>query len=583
MAYPQYNDKEFNKKITKANEKYRIEKELIYKPLRELCKPPNKFALQKPQKFVSNYIHPNTPYKGLLVYHNIGSGKTCTAIRICEHFKTKLRVLFILPASLESNLRDELRTMCADNNYITKNEYKLYNLETASDDKRLQIIEKSDERIDKYYNILSYDKFTDLIKSRNFSFANTLLVIDEVQNLISETGLRYNLLRKKIDNTCNKNTRIVLLSGTPIFDKPSELALVMNLLPLPTKIDEGNDFNNKYITYSETKQNIPLFTIKERAELIKKLTGFVSYYKGMPSKSFPSHHVHIVKCTMEKFQYASYKKVMTGEVKKAKKYQDSIFNLPKTFFIGGRMISNVAYPNQKYQEAGFTSWKGNALTSSNLKKYSIKFYKIMKKLSTTKGKCFVYSNFRKYGGIEAFVAVLEANGWINFDNKNPSQHHKGIFAIWSGNETYNYKQRVKYYFNQKNHPLRLIVGSPSIKEGVTLKRVEQVHILEPYWNHSRLLQILGRAVRYCSHSDMPKQLQHVDVFLYIAVRPKETKYTHKEHILDQMSVDRYILYLAQSKQHIIQQFEQLLQESSVDCELNYFLSREQNNTFRCSK
>ena len=96
-----------------------------------------------------------------------------------------------------------------------------------------------------------------------------------------------------------------------------------------------------------------------------------------------------------------------------------------------------------------------------------------------------------------------------------------------------------------------------------------------------MLQILGRAVRYCSHSDLPKHLQHVNVYLYVAVRPKETKYTHKEHILDKMSIDRYILYLAQSKQHIIQQFEQLMQETAIDCQLNYFLSQEENKSFTC--
>ena len=41
-------------------------------------------------------------------------------------------------------------------------------------------------------------------------------------------------------------------------------------------------------------------------------------------------------------------------------------------------------------------------------------------------------------------------------------------------------------------------------EGISLTGVRQVHIMEPYWNVSRLDQVIGRAVRYCSHKDVIK-------------------------------------------------------------------------------
>ena len=68
------------------------------------------------------------------------------------------------------------------------------------------------------------------------------------------------------------------------------------------------------------------------------------------------------------------------------------------------------------------------------------------------------------------------------------------------------KEEIKYMYNKKENTngdiIKIMLGSPSIKEGVSLLRTEQVHIMEPYWNISRMLQIIGRAIRFCSHKDV---------------------------------------------------------------------------------
>ena len=83
---------------------------------------PEKYELQLPQQFVSQYINPDTPYKGVLVYHRIGAGKTCTAIRIGEEWKGKKKIIVVLPASLKGNFRSELRSQCANDDYLTNKE-----------------------------------------------------------------------------------------------------------------------------------------------------------------------------------------------------------------------------------------------------------------------------------------------------------------------------------------------------------------------------------------------------------------------------------------------------------------------------
>ena len=48
-------------------------------------------------------MNTDTPYKGLLLFHQIGAGKTCAAISIAENFKRTKNVLVVTPASLMAN------------------------------------------------------------------------------------------------------------------------------------------------------------------------------------------------------------------------------------------------------------------------------------------------------------------------------------------------------------------------------------------------------------------------------------------------------------------------------------------------
>merc|ERR1711924_329661 len=89
--------------------------------------------------------------------------------------------------------------------------------------------EKSNKKIDKYYKIYSYHKFVMMATKKQFNLKNTLLIVDEIQNMISESGTFYTILLKTINNA-PKDLRVVLLSATPMFDKPIEIALTLNLL-----------------------------------------------------------------------------------------------------------------------------------------------------------------------------------------------------------------------------------------------------------------------------------------------------------------------------------------------------------------
>jgi superfamily II DNA or RNA helicase len=537
--------------------------------MKKICKP-KKFKLQPSQKFIGELFKYRNGPKNILIYHKIGAGKTCTAIVLAEKFKKKKKIMVVLPAALIGNFRNELRSQCPGDEYISdKNRKKLVNLDPNSDTFK-KIIKKSDLKINKYYTIFSYHKFISLCKDCKIKLKNHILIIDEIQNMISESGTFYSNLKKQIDSI-GKTTRVVLLSATPMFDKPVEIALTLNLLRPEKELPIGFNFNKKFLQIKKRKDGI--YYKSKNLELFKSMIkGLVSYYRGAPEQAFPDEIFKVVRCKMLPFQWASYLASLSSDEKYfrgAFKNVDML-NLPNNFFLGPRMVSNVSFPNKSYGMKGYKSLNKKNMQIQNISQYSIKFYKIYKKINNSEGPVFVYSNFKEIGGLKSFVKFLESHGYKNY--KTYGQGEKR-FSLWSGDEKHIFKEEIKFVFNKyennKGKLIKIMLGSPSIKEGVSLLRVSQVHILEPYWNLSRMKQIIGRAIRFCSHKDLPKRRNFVDIYLYLATHPGKK------------TIDQYIWNLAKKKNKLINSFEIALKEMAIDCELFYERNVDEENELNC--
>jgi superfamily II DNA or RNA helicase len=560
--YPSIKDNDFNNEINNKYKKYVIPNN---KPsFNNICYP-TEYKLQVQQQFLSKYINPDSPYKGVLVFHRIGAGKTCTAVNIAEQWKSKRKIIVVTPASLVGNFRDELRSPCAKNTYLSNSERtKLSKLHPGSDEYK-QIIDISDKRINKFYNIYSYNKFVELAEEKAISLNNAILIIDEIQNMVSESGKYYNVLYNTI-HEAPSNLRVVLLSATPMFDKPVEIALTMNLLRIPFEFPEGREFEKMFIKTLQNKKNQKTYQIAKNLDKFKEMIrGYVSYYRGAPEIAFPEAKINYVKCEMSDFQYRSYLTVLKNEEKsnnmplsriRAFQYGD-VEKLPNNFFIGTRLISNVSFPNRGINEDGFRSFKGKNLDWDNLKKFSIKFYKILKAVGRSTGPVFIYSNFKEYGGLKSLVAVLEHHGYLNYSKYGEG---KKRFALWTGDEKQEVREEAKAVFNQAGNvngsKIRIFLGSSATKEGLSFKNVKQIHILEPYWNQARMSQIIGRGVRYCSHKQLEPEDRNVKVYIYLAVR---------DEILE--TVDQHIAKMAERKDKLIQEFELAMKNIAVDCAL----------------
>jgi len=78
---------------------------VFYESLKDLKK---ESSLKIYQVLVQQYLSLDTPYRGLLVYHGLGTGKTATAISLAEGLNGQMRINTLLPASLETNFIGEI-------------------------------------------------------------------------------------------------------------------------------------------------------------------------------------------------------------------------------------------------------------------------------------------------------------------------------------------------------------------------------------------------------------------------------------------------------------------------------------------
>ena len=106
-------------------------------------------------------------------------------------------------------------------------------------------------------------------------------------------------------------------------------------------------------------------------------------------------------------------------------------------------------------------------------------------------------------------------------------------------------------------------------EGISLKCVRGVHIYEPYWNMVRLEQVKGRAIRICSHADLPYEERTVDIYTYVTIFSKDQ--TPDQTILKtdgSQTSDQNVLIVSQKKEEVNKKLIKVLKESAVDCILN---------------
>tara|TARA_Y100001970_G_C14224069_1_gene854479 strand:- start:677 stop:2935 length:2259 start_codon:yes stop_codon:yes gene_type:complete len=235
------------------------------------------------------------------------------------------------------------------------------------------------------------------------------------------------------------------------------------------------------------------------------------------------------------------------------------------------------------------------LSPESLANYSPKFLTMLNNIveNSNKGIHLIYSQFKTLEGIGIFKLVLKQNGFAEFKLKKSGNGEysfniesedigKPMFASYSGDETPEEREIIKNVLNSNwkvvpatiiseikriapnnfnGEIIKVLMITSSGAEGISLRNVRYVHITEPYWHPVRIQQVIGRARRICSHSDLPKELQTVEVFLYLM------KFSEKQ--LQNLSIDLKLNDVSKKdKKRVLTSDEFLFEISSIKEELN---------------
>lgn len=612
--YPKQNSTSF---ITEMNEK------LMKYTIPEGSKQANKFKgkgtleLFSYQKLIEEYLSPKSPYRGLLIYAGLGSGKTITAINTANNMKRDVVVL--LPKSLRQNFINEIITYLPE--YNRPDNYESMTL------KEKQKVDKGlEKRISKQYSFVSSNSGVSAQKlqevgdmttvhdaalgnfiKKNRSLDNKLLIIDEVHNLlvnmIDPTAKNGTKILNMIMNA--KNLRLICLSGSPVVSDPFELAILFNILRGYIRVPNSKEL---YTAFPQNYDDFKRFFVDEKKNSIKnshifqeRIVGLVSYYNTMRNSDdrelLPFRHKPIViQVPMSDYQwnlYVKFRKKEQDEERKNKyskeQFVKNINKKPKrvtntTFRVRTRQISDFALPpgiekpKRKGEKEGvimaaikkilYDKITKKDLTT-DLKKYSTKMLKIYNTLTKNEGNAFVYSEFVSLEGVGVFSRILEEHNWNNY-NKTKKTGPK-TFGVFSGETSDAMRTEILQIYNQKSNchgkHMRVILATATAAEGINLKNTRQVHIMEPYWHANRIEQIIGRAVRNNSHSDLPKQEREVESFLYLSVPPKGVNI---ETILNEkLTTDQNIFHRAMKRKKLLDTFLKAIREIAIDCQANY--------------
>jgi hypothetical protein len=252
------------------------------------------FKLLIHQKVVRDYLNLHTPYRGLLLFHGLGSGKTCSSIAIAEGMKSTKRVIVMTPASLQRNYIEEIKK-CGDvlfkreqhwewvplnkantemiderspslgisKAYIKKRKgvwlvdpAKPSNLDTLAPKQVMALDEQIDEMIRAKYRFINYnglrrEKLRAMTNDYDVNiFSNSVVIIDEAHNFISRITNKLKKEKSVVHDSDGKvekqpialalvmyemllaaeDVRIVMLTGTPMINYPNELGILFNIL-----------------------------------------------------------------------------------------------------------------------------------------------------------------------------------------------------------------------------------------------------------------------------------------------------------------------------------------------------------------
>ena len=502
--YPLLEDINFNYKLQNHPEFYQYKTdtdnyilEVMKKKASEKCNNTGGHIYKKIQMFISSFLSLNTPYNGVLLYHGVGVGKTCSSILISDNFKNYVKkhnkkIIILTKPTVKDGFRNEIFKINTNN--IDKNQFTCTSTEytkeyedfinNTQDIDEKKINEFTSGIINDTYEIYGYiefaNKYENLIKDKrkynkdkiNSYFSNCVFIIDEIHNLReendgeeseeekdsktkkktekSESNKKSRDIIENIISNLNEPIKLILLSATPMYDKYEEIDFIINLLL-------SND-NKPLLNRSYIKDYINTQDEMAKIEIIEKTKGYISYIKGNDPHVFPltlypdnnskltfntpegninSDKINAIICFMNEEQKTIYNK--SKNITEKRKYSNVIFPNNNTF-------ESLFTKIEKTTNYIFKKTKENLCIEflDNISNYSTKIHQLITNLENSNGKIFIYSEFKKgdYAGSYLLAIVLEYYGYFRKIIKKGKKNELIIDPLLNNNKN---EDKKKYY------------------------------------------------------------------------------------------------------------------------------------------
>jgi len=550
---------------------------------------------------------------------------TCTGIQIAEEYIMRpefqdKKVLIIASHAVQENFRTQIFDMsrvnldkisgtltskqCTGRRYLDML-LRIESEPTRWDDPdiRSRLETTVDRIIKEFYEFQAYNSFGDRINKKlegteadmdvawiHENFDNRLVIIDEAHNITTEATEVARALKHLVQTA--DGMVLVLLTATPMYDTYQDIVFFMNLFLWNERKQE---FGTSLKASDFFTEDADLKGGESEKKFREWCQEYVSYVKGESPFTFPfrlpppviadpnamkmgfnNHEIpddHRIKYLSLVASTPTNKQL---EVLIAGRHEDDREDDTKRKALMTPTLSvlpgNKEFTDVFKVEKGKLSYTGeDFLTPANLPKYSSKFVSVIESIDKSSGVCMVYSNYVKRGA-QLFAAALEEHGYTAYDSsknqlvKNSyAGRSKGKYILVSSDasdaEISKMLAAVKKRDNVDGKKVKVVVTSPLATEGIDFRFIRQVHILDPWWNMSRIEQVVGRALRTCSHQDLPVKEQNCTVYLHV-VRPEA----------DREAFDEYTYRTkVETKGIRIAKVRKIMAESAMDCPMQVSL------------
>ena len=282
------------------------------------------------------------------------------------------------------------------------------------------------------------------------------------------------------------------MTATPIINQPSDIATLINIIAV--------NEHPMLLPINKSKFDLKYNTLRGRRKLEKILKKYVSFYIPERDKSdYPRKREKVMKIQMSKEQKDAYFDAETKSLKKKTLHDVSVD-------VNSDNIDKPTNTNQILLNRFLSATRQISNTVKG-KENSPKIKAIAKYISEHSLPAVVYSNFMD-NGLKPLNRLLKKNG----------------FKTETFTGDLNPKKRKAILTDYNNKKIDVLLISSAGAEGLDLKRTRQIHVMEPHWNDPKIRQVVGRAIRYRSHFDLPENQKRVDVVHWISTIPGATRF-----------------------------------------------------------